>query len=174
MRRFFLIAPLLLGAWAALPSPASAQPAGGITIVPPALPNPSAPLTPIYVPAVMCVLAIRSDVSVEPQPLGAITLSADDNRSVSAGGFRLQASYRGAHDNQSWNEGRSFGVWVYLESSGKLIEQVLFDQPLSLFTSRSGGPHGVVTHAGTAHGFTGLHHVYAPSGAELQYWCDAE
>jgi len=171
MKRFLLVAPALLGAWAALPSPAAAQP---VTVVPPALPNPSAPPVPVYVPTVLCVIAVRPSVSVEPKPLGAITLAADQNRSVSAGGFRFQASYRGAHDNQSWNEGRSFGTSVYLEPSGTLIEQVLFDQPLSLFVSRSGGPNGIMTHAGTAHGFTGVHHVYAPSGAELQYWCDAE
>jgi hypothetical protein len=28
------------------------------------------------------------------------------------------------------------------------MEQVLFDQPLSLFVSGSGGPNGVITHAG--------------------------
>jgi len=170
MRRFLLIAPFVLGACATPLSPASAQPAGGITIVPPSLPNPSAPPIPIYVPTVVCHAAVRPSVSVKPEPLGEIRLSAGDNRSVSAGDFRFQASY-GDGDDRRGSGHPSFGTRIYWEPSGKLIEEVAFDQPFD--SSQSGGPNGLITHDFTEHGFTGFHYVYAPSGAELQYWCTA-
>jgi len=170
MRHFLIVAPLLLGTWATPSSRASAQPVVGITIVPPSLPNPWAPRIPTYLPTVICQLAVRPNVSVKPEPLGEVRLAARDNRSLSAGGFRFQASFGGG-DGRYGSERRPFETWVYLEPFGKLIEQVLFDQPLDLFASHSGG---VVSHTATEHGFTGLHSLFSPSGAELQYWCDAE
>lgn len=92
-----------------------------------------------------------------------IRLSESDNtRTVSMGSFRVHFSYGGEDDRPG--EDRSFGAWVYWEPSGKLMEEMSFDQPVNRLTSRANGSHG----------FTGLQYVYAPSGAELQYWCSIE
>ncbi|HEU5066627.1 MAG TPA: hypothetical protein VFT61_00355 [Sphingomicrobium sp.] len=79
-------------------------------------------------------------------------------RSVSGGGFRFRLVY----DNDRY-EGASLNVYVYSQTTGKLIEQTLFqfDRQQDPVDQFAGG-----------HGFTGLHYVYAPdSTAQLQYIC---
>ena len=87
-------------------------------------------------------------------------MSEPGDRSVSSGAFRFRVLY-----SDDRYEGRTLITYVYSNSTGKLIEQTLFqlDPRKGLVNQFTGG-----------FGFTGLHYVYAPdSAAELQYWCKA-
>jgi hypothetical protein len=108
--------------------------------------------------AFVCELAVRPNLSTRPELRTRITLSGAERRSASLGGFRFEAGY-----GEDRYEGRSFATSVYLEATGKLIERSLFEL----------AARGPVNQFIGGHGFTGLHYLYGPSGAELQYYCNA-
>ena len=108
--------------------------------------------------AFVCRAYVRPSVHVPPEPIGEIRMLEPGDRSVSSGAFRFRVLY-----NDDRYDGRSLLTYVYSTSSGKLIEQSLFQ------LDRQKGP---VNQFIGGHGFTGLHYVYAPdSAAELQYVC---
>jgi hypothetical protein len=145
MTRFFLIAPLLLTACAAI----GARPASPVAAAIPAVPQ-----------TFVCQASVRPSVYVKSTALEDIRLSQSGDRSVRSGAFRFRVLY-----NDDRYEGRSLITYVYSTATGKLIEETLFQ------LDRQKGP---VNQFNGGHGFTGLHYVYAPdSAAELQYICSA-
>lgn len=85
-------------------------------------------------------------------------MSEPGDRSISSGAFRFRVVYDVGRVG-----GRTLITYVYSTSTGKLIEQTLFQlhhqkAPANQFEGGSG--------------FTGGRYVHAPdSDAELQYWC---
>jgi hypothetical protein len=106
----------------------------------------------------VCKAFDRPSVYDSVKPVGEIRVSSPDDRSITSALFRFRVLY--------WNDrydGRSFLTYVYSKTSGKLIEESLFQ------LDRASGPLNQFSRG--EHGFTGLRYVYTPSGAELQYWC---
>lgn len=145
MKRLVFVTALLLGACAAT-RPATAVP-----------PEPNAISTWW---TFICEASVRPNLYVAPQSIGAIGMSEPGDRSITSGGFRFRILY-----SDDRYDGRTLIAYVYSASSGKLIEESLFQ------LDRQKGPLNEFI---GGHGFTGLHYVYAPdSAAELQYFCRA-
>ena len=155
VRTYILAAPLLLDACAAPVATTEYRPATHAESAIP--PEPNSTATPR---TFVCRASVRPNLYVTPQPIEEIRVSGPGDKSVTSGAFRFRVLY--------WDdryEGRTLIAYVYSTSTGKLIEETLFQ------LDRQKGPLNQFV---GGHGFTGLHYVYAPdSAAELQYWCSA-
>lgn len=143
MKRLVFVVPLLLAACAA---------SGPVSAIPP---EPSAISS---ARTFICEASVRPNLYVAPQSIGAITMSEPGDRSLASGAFRFRVLY-----SDDRYDGRTLIAYVYSASTGKLIEESLFQ------LDRQKGP---VNEFIGGQGFTGLHYVYAPDAeAELQYFC---
>lgn len=157
-RQFLMFWFLLLGACAGLSSGLKADAQAGTEVGQPII----AAATPASVPPkFFCNVWARSDVSYTATAhrlMEDIWIPGPGERLVALGAFRFHVRY----SNDRY-ESPSFSTQVYSASTGKLIEQTLFQ------FDRNNAPVDLFERGGD---FTGLREVHDPnSAAELVYWC---
>lgn len=113
--------------------------------------------------SIVCTAAYRSSTTVGIEQEETFTFTdTDDEQSATFGEMMFHAAYdAGGADNE-----RNLRVWVT-----DAAETAVYHSTLYQFEPDSGPQDQFVG----GHGFTGLNYSYQPtSGAELQFWCQAD
>ncbi len=121
------------------------------------------PASPAKASKIVCSAAYRASTSMPIEREESITFEdAAAQQTMSFGELDLHANYwTGKGDGE-----RSVQLWVSEAGGGDPLISQLYQLPLD------SGPQNQFV---GGHGFTGLNYVYHPtSGAELQFWCQAE
>ena len=108
---------------------------------------------------IQCHTAYRSNPGGPIETETEVTLTdSDGQQDANFGDLDFHAQYG---DGQGDGE-RSLRLGVSPAGKSDTLTSILFQLPLD------GGPQNQFV---GGHGFTGLHYVYHPDGAELQFWC---
>jgi hypothetical protein len=112
---------------------------------------------------IVCNTAYRSSAGGRIEREDSLTFSdSDSQQSLSYGELEFYGSYDAGEQDRE----RGLRVWVTERGSDMDLTTVLYQLPLD------SGPQNQFI---GGHGFTGLNYIHHPSsGAELQFWCEAE
>lgn len=110
---------------------------------------------------ITCTIAYRSSVERGIEREENITFTdSDAEQSVTFADMVFHAVYStGEEDNE-----RALRLWVTKGEDTAVTQSTLYQLPID------SGPENQFV---GGHGFTGLNYSYHPSGAEMQFWCEA-